>query len=205
MYLRKILVRLLLTLYPAAWRKEYGEEVRSMLLAQPLTATVIVDVLLNAMRQNFRRPDPLRVAVLILVSWRTSWILWASISQLSPEIWPPFVQVDRSLFLLVALATGCWTTINEGEIGRGVFAGFWPALLAVNLAPLAAALLLFALAPHNTIPDWALTTADRFDNNPTAMRYDLAIFLTRPLASLCGALLGHLTGKRRASAPLNRA
>ena len=58
MYLRKILVRLLLTLYPAAWRKEYGEEVRSMLLAQPLTATVIVDVHLNAMRQNFRRPDP---------------------------------------------------------------------------------------------------------------------------------------------------
>ena len=58
MYLRKIVVRPLLSLYPAAWRKEYGDEMRSMLLSQPLTASVAGDVFLNAMRQNLRRPDP---------------------------------------------------------------------------------------------------------------------------------------------------
>ncbi len=58
MYLRKILVRQLLNLYPDAWRKEYGEELRSILLARPLTIPVIGDVFLNAMRQNLRRPDP---------------------------------------------------------------------------------------------------------------------------------------------------
>ena len=84
MYLRKIVVRQLLRLYPAAWRKEYGEEMRSMLLAQPLTASVIGDVFLNAMRQNLRRPDPWKIAALCLICWRSFWIVLPSIYRMRP-------------------------------------------------------------------------------------------------------------------------
>jgi hypothetical protein len=96
--------------------------------------------------------------------------------------------------------------INEGEIGRGTVAGYWSALLAVNLAPITASLLLLALAPNKTIPSWASETTDHFDNHPTSFRYDFVHFLlARMLAAWSGALLGHLIRKRRATAPLNRA
>jgi hypothetical protein len=202
MGLRKILVWLLLRLYPRAWRKEYGEEMRSMLLAQPLTASVIGDVFLNAMRQNFRRPDPWRIAVLILVAWRTSWILWASISGLSPETWAPLLPLDRGLFLVVAFATGCWTTINEGSADRGAADGFTPTVYAVNLASLVAALLLPALAPDKTIPHWADAMTDPFGNHPFDAHYGLLLILSRALASIWGALLGYVI--RRAKSSLTR-
>lgn len=203
MRLRKVLVRQILNLYPDRWQKEYGEEMRSMLLAQPLTASVIGDVFLNAMRQNLRRPDPWRIAFLILTAWRVFWIVWASISQLSPEIWPPFVQVDCAVFLLVAFATGCWMVINEGDVRRGSSNAFVSTMLAADLAPIAATLLLLALAPDKTIPDWASETFDQ--NQPASIRYSLVISLTRALASLCGALLGRLIRRRRDAVPLNRA
>jgi len=124
MYLRKILVRQLLRLYPAAWRTEYGEEMGSMLLAQPLTASVAGDVFLNAIRQNLRRPDPWKAAGLFLVCWRSFWIVLPSVFQFSPAAWALFVQVDRSVFVLVAFSSGCWTVINEGDVWRGGLTGW---------------------------------------------------------------------------------
>jgi hypothetical protein len=186
MYLRKILVRQLLRLYPALWRKEYGEEMRSMLLAQPVTASVIGDVFLNAMRQNLRRPDRWKIAALFLICWRSFWIVLPSIFQLSPSAWALFVQVDRVLFLLVALFTGCWTVIKEGDVYRGALAGWWSTIPA-DFIPEATVLLLISVAPNKTIPGWTLVAIHHF----THWHYLLTI-----LASLCGALLGHLARKR---------
>ena len=46
------MTRLLLALHPRAWRRRYGEEFRALLEDQPLTAAVVLDVLLNAVRQH---------------------------------------------------------------------------------------------------------------------------------------------------------
>lgn len=198
MRLKKFLVRTLLSLYPAAWRKEYGEEMRSMLLAQPLTAPAMVDVFLYATRENLRRPDPWRIAFLINLAWRTSWLLRASFSGISPEIWAPFLPLDRGLFLAVAFAIGCWVVTNEGSVERGMNKGFTSTLMAAQLAPLATSLLLLAIAPDKTTPDWAL---DRFDNHQYAFHYTLLLILSRALAAWCGALLGHVIRKRAKSRP----
>lgn len=101
MYLRKLLARKLLNLYPATWRKEYGEEMRSMLLAQPLTASVIGDAFLNAMRQNIRRPDPWIIAALCLICWRSFWILLPSITNSRRQ---PGRGLNRSI-----AASFCWS------------------------------------------------------------------------------------------------
>src|SRR4029077_55234 len=52
------IVRTLLRLYPAAWRQEYGSELMDVLLARPLTAGVVGDVLQNGLRQRVRGADP---------------------------------------------------------------------------------------------------------------------------------------------------
>lgn len=48
------LIRLLLALHPRSWRARYGEELRALLEAAPLTASVVLDVLVNAARQHVR-------------------------------------------------------------------------------------------------------------------------------------------------------
>jgi hypothetical protein len=84
---------------------------------------VIGDVFLNAMCQNLRRPDPWKIGALLLICWRSFWIVLPSIFQLSQAAWALFAQVDRGVFLLVALSTGCWTMISEGDAWRAAPSG----------------------------------------------------------------------------------
>jgi len=56
--MKNFVVRTLLCLYPADWRREYGPELTDMLLARPLTAKVIGDVFFSGPRQ--RKPDIVR-------------------------------------------------------------------------------------------------------------------------------------------------
>jgi len=56
--MKNVVVRTLLRLYPADWRREYGPELMDMLLARPLTAKVIGDVFFSGLRQ--RKPDIVR-------------------------------------------------------------------------------------------------------------------------------------------------
>jgi hypothetical protein len=48
----------LLRLYPAAWRREYGDELRELLLDGPLTAGIAADVAWSALRQRIRFAAP---------------------------------------------------------------------------------------------------------------------------------------------------
>jgi len=52
------LVGALLRLYPAAWRREYGDELTDILLSRPLTAGAIADLLWNAGVQRVRAAAP---------------------------------------------------------------------------------------------------------------------------------------------------
>ena len=102
-----------------------------MLLAQPLTPSVAGDVFLNAMRQNLRRPDPWKIAALFLICWRSLWIVLPSIFQLvAISLGAVLFRSTRNLFLLVALFTGCWTVMKEGDVYRGALAGWWSTIPA---------------------------------------------------------------------------
>ncbi len=196
MYLRKVAVRQLLRLYPAAWRNEYGVEMRAMLLEQPLTPAVAGDVLLNGLRENFRRPDPWKITALFLICWRFFWILLPAAFQFSLAAWVRFSQFDHGVFLLASFCTGCWTVINEGDVYRGALTGWWSAIAGL-LAPYA--VLLLIIDPLKTIPAWVFVAMDNFSWDGEVGRFGSFFvhdFLGVILPSLCGALLGHMARKR---------
>jgi len=179
---------------------EYGEEMRAMLLAGPLTASVVGDVFLNAMRQNLRCRDPWKVALLFLLLWRSLWILLPSVAQLSPAGWARFVQVDSGVFLLVALSTGCWGAIKKGGVWRQGFEA-WVATLVVDgvsMIAMAAVIVAAVFVPDKTIPGWLRAAADHFFERTSIWGSPEG----RILAAFCGALLGQLvrTRLRRSSA-----
>lgn len=58
MTFRQRLARALVNLYPAGWRREYGDELRDVLLARPLTWLVVLDVLWSGARMRIRHAEP---------------------------------------------------------------------------------------------------------------------------------------------------
>jgi len=52
--MKRSVVRRLLLLYPAKWRNEYGAELEDLLLAEPLRFSVVLNVVLSALRQQVR-------------------------------------------------------------------------------------------------------------------------------------------------------
>ena len=58
---RQRLAEALLRVYPAAWRREYGEELFDILISRPLTWRVAADVLGAGLRQRIRAAEPATV------------------------------------------------------------------------------------------------------------------------------------------------
>lgn len=59
---------LLLAVHPRSWRARYGDEFRALLEAGPITASVVLDVLVNAARQHARvHAAVLRVALALAI------------------------------------------------------------------------------------------------------------------------------------------
>jgi hypothetical protein len=58
MMTRHQIVEALLRMYPAEWRREYGDELKDMLVARPLTPGIAVNVLWSAIRQRGRAAAP---------------------------------------------------------------------------------------------------------------------------------------------------
>lgn len=196
MHLRKVAVRQLLRLYPASWRNEYGVEMRAMLLEQPLTPAVAGDVLRNALRENFRHPDPWKITALFLICWRCFWILLPAAFQFSPAAWVRFSQLDHGVFLLASFCTGCWTVINEGDVFRGSQTGWWSTITGL-LTPYG--ILVIIMDPLKTIPGWVFVALNNFSWEGDAERFGsffVHVILSAMLPSLCGALLGNMVRTR---------
>ena len=58
---RQRLAEALLRVYPAAWRREYGDELFDILISRPLTWRVATDVLGAGLRQRIRAAEPATV------------------------------------------------------------------------------------------------------------------------------------------------
>lgn len=64
------MIGFLLALHPRSWRARYGEEFRALLEADPVTATVVCDVLRNAARQHARsHAAAMQIAAALAVSF----------------------------------------------------------------------------------------------------------------------------------------
>src|ERR1039458_10642672 len=56
--LKPQIVAALVGLYPARWKREYGDEFRDVLMRQPLEAVAVLDAVWNAMGQQVRNGEP---------------------------------------------------------------------------------------------------------------------------------------------------
>ena len=91
------IVRTLLKLYPAPWRREYGAELEDMLLARPLMVHIVGDVLRNGLWQRLRSAEPAMLVGLGMM-------LMALVKQ----------PLDTSPYLLVLFGCGLWTSLRHG-------------------------------------------------------------------------------------------
>jgi len=62
------IVRILLRLYPAAWRREYGLELEDLLMTRALGPSTVADVAFNALRQRVRHASPATLYGLTVMS-----------------------------------------------------------------------------------------------------------------------------------------
>jgi hypothetical protein len=128
MNIRHRLVTLLLRLYPSAWRSEYGPELTDMLLARPLGANTIADVLWSGLRQPVRSVEPSTLFGLVMMLVILSGFLWniaaprpygdASTELLQPSTKTLPTITVRPLasepYVLLLVGCGCWMQLRRG-------------------------------------------------------------------------------------------
>lgn len=104
------IVRTLLHLYPKAWRREYGPELMDVLLAQPLTAGIVGNVLYSGLRQRVRTAEPSTFLGLVLMLVVLAGFVWKDLI-LSPQ--------TSNLYVLILLGGGVWTHLrHRGELSQ---------------------------------------------------------------------------------------
>jgi hypothetical protein len=120
MTFRQRLARALVNLYPANWRREYGEELLDILVARPLTWRVAADVLRAGLGQRIRAAEPATVlgvaTALVLLSQlalRAAGYRTPATAMLQPTDMT-FPTVAASFMVSLAypyllFACGCWT------------------------------------------------------------------------------------------------
>lgn len=117
---RRLFAEALVRLYPAAWRREYGDELIEILVSRPLTARVVLDLLWNAGAQRATAPAPSTIlgiasmlvvlAGFVLTPTRYGSAATAVLRPTSmtfPTIVVTFLASELYIWLLIAC--GCWT------------------------------------------------------------------------------------------------
>ena len=115
------LVAALLRLYPAAWRREYGEELTAILLERPLNARVIADVAWNGLRLSTLAAEPstiLGIASLLIIVARFVLVgdTLRPSSKTFPTVTVTFLASNVYAFLLIGC--GCWTHLRRGGTAK---------------------------------------------------------------------------------------
>jgi hypothetical protein len=120
------IIRTLLRLYPANWRREYGAEFADMLLARPLTSAMVADVLRNGLWQRLRASEAstrLGLAMLLVILGVLVWNLTAPPSnghnQATLLLQDPSISY---VYILVLIGCGCLTRTRDPAGRPGVAA-----------------------------------------------------------------------------------
>jgi len=106
---------LLLFAYPAAWRREYGEELQSILMARPLSIRIAIDVISNGLWQRIRATQLSTLLGLIplaaiVASARTQAVVVRPTSMTFPTM--EVIVLSSDWYALLAFACGCWTALR---------------------------------------------------------------------------------------------
>jgi hypothetical protein len=143
------IVRTLLRLYPAAWRHEYGSELMDVLLARPLTAGVVGDVLQNGLRQRVRGADPstlVGLAMLLVVLNGFVWNIVAPAPYSNESIILLQNLLGSNLYILLLIGCGFWTQLrHRGKLDRSGLAAVKVSFFAGIPVMLAGALMLLGI------------------------------------------------------------
>ena len=123
------IVAALLRLYPSNWRREYGPELRGILLARPLGAGVIGDVICNGLRQRVSAAEPFTIlglasALVILTgfaltggSYARDWtVVLLPSSKTFPTVTITFLASE--VYTLLLIACGGWTQVRHGGTAK---------------------------------------------------------------------------------------
>jgi hypothetical protein len=136
------IVTALLRLYPAAWRAEYGPELTDILLARPLSPSVIGDVLWSGLRHRAQAVEPATILGLASMSVvLTGFVLtggtygrnWMAVLQPTSRTLPPVTVtfLGTELYVLLLVGCGCWTHLRYGgKVSRSGVAAMTMSLLA---------------------------------------------------------------------------
>ena len=159
MNMKQRIVTVLLGLYPAAWRSEYGPELSDVLLARPLGARIITDVLWNGLRQRVRNAGPSTLAglaVMLVILTGIGWNIaapqpygrdWTGLLQPSSMTLPTIIvkPLASELYVLFLVGCGCWISLRGGETVSPGVAAMRISFIAGVPIMLAGALILFGV------------------------------------------------------------
>ena len=121
--MKRWIIAVLLSVYPAGWRREYGLELRHMLHSRSLTAAVAGDVFRNGLWQRLRAPElstrfGLAMALLILCLY-----IWNIVAPLSDghNQAALLLQYPSASYIYVGLlvACGCLTRLQDPRKNPG--------------------------------------------------------------------------------------
>jgi hypothetical protein len=191
------IVAALLGLYPAAWRSEYGAELKDILLARPFTPRAIADVLWNGLWQRGRVAEPSTIMGLLsilvvlagFVQGGSSGAADTASAQSTWKILPaaslPFLFAG--VFALLHFICGCWTCLRRRKVRQAGLAAMRTALITGIPIVIGALLMMLGLA------ELRFPGATQLPPSPLAM-------MVAPLARLPDAfiwgVLGGLLGKQ---------
>jgi hypothetical protein len=140
--IRGSFVAVLLRLYPAAWRSEYGLELTDVLLARSLGLAVVGDVVWNGLKLRARTLEPHNILGLAsMAAVLTGFILtggtygreWSAFLQPSNKTFPTITVtfLASELYVLLLIWCGCWTHLrHRGTANRSGMAAVAMSLLA---------------------------------------------------------------------------
>lgn len=113
-------IEALLRLYPAAWRREYGPELRGVLEDRPLGRWTVVNVVRGGVWQRLRSAEPWVVMGLPLAALVVVGLTWQIVApppysvQMEQPGGPRGTLVTFLVFTLLFGGCGCWTVLRHG-------------------------------------------------------------------------------------------
>jgi hypothetical protein len=205
---RPVFAALLLRLYPAGWRREYGEELRHILESQPMTAAIAVDVIASGLRLRVRSASPATILGLISMLLVASQLLLApdGLGRYLPAAVRPsgmtfptlrMTLLASEIYVYIGIACGYWTeSRSPGSAARAGVAAMRMVLMGGSPVMLAGLLLAAGIAD----PALARVAGRGFEPSPLAMM--LAPLAAAPpfwIWGVGGAWLKQWVNRRRES------
>ena len=121
------MIALLLRLYPANWRAEYGPELASILTDHSLTVRIIADTTWSGVRERIRATAPWAVTGTLLLASNLCLLAINSVVPIPPMIYSGYEYLT-SIALIMAV---CWTALRGASLRQSLIAG-WKASALSN-------------------------------------------------------------------------